>query len=110
MAGANPIMCAGIYAICHLPALIVPRGDAVYDLKTGTENDVKFHLRVSRAQFDLGRGDGRECIDGYMVVQNGEVLFERYYDNFRAQPSHLVFHDQIAHLNRFRHCASRVWH
>ena len=50
-----------------------------------------------------------ECIDGYMVVQNGEVLFERYYDNFgRSRPSYLVLHDQIADLNRFRHCASRV--
>ena len=75
-----------------LPALIMPRGDAVYDLKTGTENDVEnFTYEYQGRNLTLGEAMGEECIDGYMVVQNGEVLFERYYDNFRAHDHHIWF-------------------
>ena len=75
-----------------LPALIMPRGDAVYDLKTGTENDVEnFTYEYQGRNLSLGEAMREECIDGYMVVQNGEVLFERYYDNFHAHDHHIWF-------------------
>ena len=75
-----------------LPALIMPRGDAVYDLKTGTENDVEnFTYEYQGRNLSLGEAMHEECIDGYIVVQNGEVLFERYYDNFRAHDHHIWF-------------------
>ncbi len=75
-----------------LPALIMPRGDAVYDLPTGTQNDVEnFTYAYQGRNLSLGDAMREECIDGYMVVQNGEVLFERYYDNFRAHDHHIWF-------------------
>ena len=75
-----------------LPALIMPRGDAVYDLPTGTQKDVEnFTYAYQGRNLSLGEAMREECIDGYMVVQNGEVLFERYYDNFRAHDHHIWF-------------------
>ncbi len=75
-----------------LPALIMPRGDSVFELKTGSEKDVEhFSYEHNGRTLTLGDAMRDDCIDGYMVVQNGEVLFERYYDNFRAHDHHIWF-------------------
>ncbi len=75
-----------------LPALIMPRGEQVFDLKTGSEKDVEhFSYEHNGRTLNLGEAMQEDCIDGYMVVQNGEVLFERYYDNFRAHDHHIWF-------------------
>lgn len=75
-----------------LPALIMPRGDDVFGLKTGTAKDIEnLTYEFQGNQLTLGDAMRADCIDGYMVVQNGEVLFERYYDNFRAHDHHIWF-------------------
>lgn len=75
-----------------LPALIMPRGGPVFDLKTGIEKDVEhFSYEHNGRTLSLADAMRDDCVDGYMVVQNGEILFERYYDNFRAHDHHIWF-------------------
>ena len=75
-----------------LPALIMPRGGPVFDLPTGVERDVEhFSYDYEGRSLTLGDAMREDCIDGYMVVQNGAVLFERYYENFRAHDHHIWF-------------------
>ena len=75
-----------------LPALIMPRGRAVYDLPTGAAQDVEnFTFEHQGAKLRLGEAMQADCIDGYIVIQNGEVLFERYYDGFAAHDHHIWF-------------------
>lgn len=75
-----------------LPALIVPRGGEVHTLETGTARDIEnFSFRFNDADIRLGDAMQADCIDGYIVIQNGEVLFERYYDNFGAHDHHIWF-------------------
>ena len=75
-----------------LPALIMPRGDTVFDLPTGTQKDIEnFSYSYQDRTLSLGEAMREEAIDGYLVVQNGEILFERYFDNFRAHDHHIWF-------------------
>ena len=75
-----------------LPALIVPRGGAVFDLPTGTARDVEnFTYDYQDRSVRLGDAMQADSLDGYIVIQNGEVLFERYYDNFSAHDHHIWF-------------------
>lgn len=75
-----------------LPALIVPRGETVFDLPTGASRDVEnFSYDYQGQSVRLGDAMQADCIDGYIIIQNGEVLFERYYDNFSAHDHHIWF-------------------
>ena len=75
-----------------LPALIVPRGREVHDLPTGSSRDVEnFAYEFQGQNIRLGDAMQADCMDGYIVVQNGEVLFERYYDSFAAHDHHIWF-------------------
>ena len=75
-----------------LPALIVPRGRDVFDLPTGTSRDVEnFSYDYQGRSVRLGDAMHADNIDGYIVIQNGAVLFERYYDNFSAHDHHIWF-------------------
>ena len=75
-----------------LPALIVPRGREVHDLPTGSSRDVEnFAYEFQGQNIRLGDAMQADCIDGYIVIQNGEVLFERYYDSFAAHDHHIWF-------------------
>ena len=75
-----------------LPALIVPRGGAVFDLPTGSARDVEnFTYDYQDRSVRLGDAMQADSLDGYIVIQNGEVLFERYYDNFSAHDHHIWF-------------------
>ena len=75
-----------------LPALIVPRGREVHDLPTGSSRDVEnFAYEFQEQNIRLGDAMQADCIDGYIVIQNGEVLFERYYDSFAAHDHHIWF-------------------
>ena len=75
-----------------LPALIMPRGRAVYDLPTGVAQDVEnFTFEHQGTKLRLGEAMQADYIDGYIVIQNGEVLFERYYDGFAAHDHHIWF-------------------
>ena len=75
-----------------LPALIVPRGREVFDLPTGTARDVEnFTYDYQGQSVRLGDAMQADCLDGYIVIQNGAVLFERYYDNFSAHDHHIWF-------------------
>ena len=75
-----------------LPALIVPRGGAVFDLPTGTTRDVEnFTYDYQGQTVRLGDAMQADSLDGYIVIQNGEVLFERYYDSFSAHDHHIWF-------------------
>ena len=75
-----------------LPALIVPRGRDVFDLPTGTSRDVEnFTYDYQGQSVRLGDAMQADNIDGYIVIQNGAVLFERYYDNFSAHDHHIWF-------------------
>ena len=75
-----------------LPALIVPRGRDVFDLPTGTSRDVEnFTYDYQGRSVRLGDAMHADNIDGYIVIQNGAVLFERYYDNFSAHDHHIWF-------------------
>ena len=75
-----------------LPALIMPRGRAVYNLPTGAAQDVEnFTFEHQGTKLRLGEAMQADCIDGYIVIQNGEVLFERYYDGFAAHDHHIWF-------------------
>ena len=75
-----------------LPALIMPRGVPVFELETGAHKDVEnVTYDYQGRTLTLGEAMREDCIDGYIVVQNGEVLFERYYDNFSAHDHHIWF-------------------
>lgn len=75
-----------------LPALIMPRGGPVFELETGAHKDVEnVTYDYQGRTLTLGEAMREDCIDGYIVVQNGEVLFERYYDNFSAHDHHIWF-------------------
>ena len=75
-----------------LPALIVPRGRDVFALPTGTSRDVEnFSYDYQGRSVRLGDAMHADNIDGYIVIQNGAVLFERYYDNFSAHDHHIWF-------------------
>ena len=75
-----------------LPALIVPRGREVFDLPTGTARDVEnFTYYYQGQSVRLGDAMQADCLDGYIVIQNGTVLYERYYDNFSAHDHHIWF-------------------
>ena len=75
-----------------LPALIVPRGQVLHELKTGTAQDVEnFTFDHQGRVVRLGEAMQQDCIDGYIVIRDGEVLFERYYDSFAAHDHHIWF-------------------
>ncbi|MCH1568642.1 MAG: beta-lactamase family protein [Alphaproteobacteria bacterium] len=75
-----------------LPALIMPRGGPVFELETGAHKDVEnVTYDYQGRTLTLGEAMREDCIDGYIVIQNGEVLFERYYDNFSAHDHHIWF-------------------
>ena len=75
-----------------LPALIMPRGREVYDLPTGAAKDVEnFSYEYQGNAVRVGDAMQADCLDGYMVVQDGKILFERYYDSFAAHDHHIWF-------------------
>ena len=75
-----------------LPALIMPRGGPVFELETGAHKDVEnVTYDYQGRTLTLGEAMREDCIDGYIVIQNSEVLFERYYDNFSAHDHHIWF-------------------
>ena len=75
-----------------LPALIMPRGDSVFELPTGIEKDIEnFSYEYQGKTLTLGEAMRADSIDGYMVVQNGAVLCERYDANFAAHDHHIWF-------------------
>ena len=75
-----------------LPALIMPRGREVYDLPTGAAKDVEnLSYEYQGNSVRLGDAMQADCLDGYMVVQDGKILFERYYDSFAAHDHHIWF-------------------
>lgn len=73
-----------------MPGAVVARGREAYDLKPGTARDFEnFTYEHEGQTHKLGQAMQDECVDGYLVIQNGEVLFERYFDNFRDHDHHL---------------------
>ena len=75
-----------------LPALMVPRGGPVYDLATGTARDIEnFSYDWQGETLTLGRAMAQDCIDGYIVVHDAKLVFERYYDGFRDSDHHIWF-------------------
>ena len=78
--------------VSTLPALIMPRGHDIFDLPTGAQKDIEnFAFDHQGRTVRLGDAMQADSLDGYLVVQNGELLFERYYDNFSAHDHHIWF-------------------
>ena len=75
-----------------LPSLIVPRGGPVYDLPTDTSRDIEnFSYDWQGETLTLGTAMAQDCIDGYLVVHDGKLVFERYFDSFRDSDHHIWF-------------------
>ena len=75
-----------------LPSLMVPRGGPVYDLPTGISRDIEnFGYEWQGKALTLDTAMAQDCIDGYLVVHEGKLVFERYFDSFRDSDHHIWF-------------------
>lgn len=73
-----------------MPTLDVARGGAVSDLPADPKNDIEA-FALSRDDWsgtllDALRADG---VDGYIVIKDGRVLYERYFGAFQPHDKHL---------------------
>lgn len=73
-----------------LPGMIVSRGLDTHVLKKGRLHDIEdFTYDYQGTQVRLGTAMQEESMDGYIVIQNNEIIFEKYFDNFRDHDHHL---------------------
>lgn len=73
-----------------MPTLDVARGGTVSDLPAGPKNDIEA-FALSRDDWsgtllDALHADG---VDGYIVIKDGRVLYERYFGAFQPHDKHL---------------------
>jgi CubicO group peptidase (beta-lactamase class C family) len=73
-----------------LPSAMISRGEHVHPLPKGSSTDVETFTYTHNGQsLTLGEAMAADCVDGYLVVQNSEIIYENYFDNFRAHDHHL---------------------
>jgi len=73
-----------------LPSAMISRGEHVHPLPKGSPTDVETFTYTHNGQsLSLGEAMAADCVDGYLVVQNSEIIYENYLDNFRAHDHHL---------------------
>ncbi|MGB0343647.1 MAG: serine hydrolase domain-containing protein [Parvibaculales bacterium] len=73
-----------------LPSVMVPRGDTVYELASGTARDIEhFTYQWQGADVTLGTAMQADAMDGYIVIKDGAIIYEKYFDNFRQSDHHL---------------------
>ncbi len=73
-----------------LPSVMIPRGEKVFELTSGSSRDIEnFVYEDQGRSIRLGDAMNQESVDGYLVIKDGEVLYESYFDHFRAHDHHL---------------------
>ena len=73
-----------------LPSMMVPRGETTYQLEKGRQFDVEsFTYDFQGQQVRLGDAMQADSMDGYIVIKDNEIIFEKYFDNFRNHDHHL---------------------
>jgi CubicO group peptidase (beta-lactamase class C family) len=71
-------------------SLMVPRGNTLHEIEKGRNFDIEnFTYDYQGQQVRLGTAMQEDSMDGYIVIQNNAVIFEKYFDNFRANDHHL---------------------
>jgi CubicO group peptidase (beta-lactamase class C family) len=73
-----------------LPGMMVSRGLVPHALKKGRPYDIEdFTYDYQGKEVRLGTAMQEECMDGYIVIKDHEVIFEKYFDNFSDHDHHL---------------------
>jgi hypothetical protein len=73
-----------------LPNVVVPRGATVREIPAGPSHDAEaFTYDWQGERTTLLDAMTQECADGYLVIHNDRVVYERYFGDFREHDHHL---------------------
>ena len=73
-----------------LPSMMVSRGTDTHTIAKGRPHEVEdFTYEYLGKQVRLGDAMQQECVDGYIVIKDNEIIFEKYFDNFSDHDHHL---------------------
>ncbi|MCP5026790.1 MAG: AMP-binding protein [Actinomycetia bacterium] len=73
-----------------LPTVMVPRSGPVHTFESGPSTDVEaFEFEYDGQKGTLLDALYGDTTDGYLVIKDGKILYERYFDGFDAHDHHL---------------------
>ncbi len=73
-----------------IPTVMVPRAGAISELAAGPSHDVEAmqfeYMGEETTMLEAMVGD---CVDGYLVIKDNKILYERYFEDFGQHDHHL---------------------